>query len=175
MVSLDWKGLFIYPEQNVASLNELVIPAGRPVHLSLTSDTVMLSFLVPQLAGQIYTMAGMRTELDLQADHPGRYLGENTQYNGAGFQDHKFTVTATTADGFDGWVAQARRQGAVLDQARYAAIAQPSVPAAPESFAAVEPDLFYHVIGRTCPPCAARLRADDAAEDRSRDEKAHHD
>ena len=80
-VALDWKWMFIYPTQGVATVNRLVIPAGQPVHLRLTSATVMQSFLVPKLAGQIYAMAGMQTQLNLQADAPGRFWGENTQFN----------------------------------------------------------------------------------------------
>ena len=98
---MDWKWLFIYPGEGVATVNRLVVPAGQPVHLSLTSATVMQSILMPRLAGQIYAMAGMRTQLNFAADAPGSYLGENVQFNGMGFQDQKFTVDAMDATGFD--------------------------------------------------------------------------
>ncbi len=86
IVALDWKWLFIYPDQHVATVNELVIPAGLPVHFSLTSGTVMQSLLMPRLASQIYAMAGMTTQLNFAADQPGDYWGENTQFSGMGFK-----------------------------------------------------------------------------------------
>jgi cytochrome o ubiquinol oxidase subunit 2 len=175
VIGLDWKWLFIYPAEGIATVNELVIPAERPVHLSLTSDTVMLSLLVPRLAGQIYVMAGMRTELNLLADHPGRFLGENTQFNGNGFQDQKFPVEAMTSEEFAAWVARVGANGQSLDRARYARLAEPSIPATSERFATVEPDLFYQVIGRYCQGCAERLRRKDRGLDPNHDGKANLD
>jgi cytochrome o ubiquinol oxidase subunit 2 len=92
VVAQDWKWLFIYPEQGIASVNELVFPAGKPLSLKITSDTVMNSFYVPALGGQIYAMAGMRTEFNLKADAPGRSAGRNTQHSGAGFSDQHFRI-----------------------------------------------------------------------------------
>ena len=92
VVSLDWKWLFIYPEQGIASVNQLTIPVGTPVSFELTSSSVMNSFFVPQLGGQIYTMAGMVTRHHLQADHPGTYPGLSANYSGAGFADMRFNV-----------------------------------------------------------------------------------
>jgi len=175
VVGLDWKWLFIYPEQGIASVNELVIPAGRPVRLDLTSDTVMLSLLVPKLAGQIYAMAGMRTQLNLLADRPGTFLGENTQYNGEGFQDQRFPVEAVSAAGFATWVGQVRAGGEALDAARYARLSAPSVMPGHERFASVEDGLFYRVIARYCPECAERLRRQDRARDEESDGRAHDD
>ena len=86
VVALDWKWLFIYPDEGVATVNQLVIPVGRPVHLSLTSGTVMQSLLIPQLAGQIYAMAGMKTQLNLAASRAGVFRGQNTQFNGRGWR-----------------------------------------------------------------------------------------
>ena len=88
-VALDWKWLFIYPDQHVATVNQLDIPVGRPIHISLTSATVMQSMLIPQLAGQIYAMPGMTTQLNLAASRPGVYRGENTQFNGQGFPERE--------------------------------------------------------------------------------------
>ena len=112
VVGLDWKWLFIYPQQHIATINALAFPVGRPVHLRLTSDTVMQSLLMPKLAGQIYAMPGMTTQLSFQADRAGDYLGENTQYNGSGFAKQSFTATGDERAGFrrlDGRRAQARR------------------------------------------------------------------
>ena len=98
VVSLDWKWLFIYPEQGIASVNHLTIPVGTPVSFELTSSGVMNSFFVPQLAGQIYTMAGMVTRLNLRADYSGTYRGMSANYSGAGFSDMYFNVDAVAPD-----------------------------------------------------------------------------
>src|SRR5262245_51183876 len=90
VVALDWKWLFIYPDQGIASVNRLTIPVGTPISFELTSSGVMNSFFVPQLGGQIYTMAGMVTRLHLQADHTGSYRGMSANYSGAGFSDMYF-------------------------------------------------------------------------------------
>ena len=112
VVGEDWKWLFIYPEQGVAVVNQMAIPAGRPISLRITSDTVMNSFYVPALAGQIYAMAGMQTRLQMLADAPGRFVGRNTQYSGGGFADQHFEVLALSAGDFDAWVAKARQSPA---------------------------------------------------------------
>src|SRR6266404_4200435 len=94
VVSLDWKWLFIYPDEGIASVNHLTVPVGTPISFELTSSGVMNSFFVPQLGGQIYTMAGMATRLHLQADHEGAYPGLSANYSGDGFADMRFTVDA---------------------------------------------------------------------------------
>lgn len=126
VVALDWKWLFIYPEQGIATVNELAFPAQTPVSLRITSDTVMNSFFIPQLAGQIYAMAGMQTRLHFLADAPGRFLGRNTQYSGAGFADQTFQAIAMEPAEFAAWVEQVRGSAERLDQARYRALARPS-------------------------------------------------
>ena len=108
VVSLDWKWLFIYPDQGVASVNRLVMPVGTPVAFRLTSATVMNSFFVPQLGSQIYTMSGMTTRLHLQADHAGTYQGISAQFSGQGFSDMRFDVDAMDGQQFDAWVASAK-------------------------------------------------------------------
>ena len=151
VVALDWKWLFIYPEEGVASVNKLVIPAGRPVHFSLTSATVMQSFFIPQLAGQIYAMAGMTTQLNLAADAPGTYRGENTQFNGMGFQNQKFPVTSETDDGYQAWLAQARASGKTLDMAIFKTLSARSVQAAPSQFGSIAPNLFQSIVAMNDP------------------------
>jgi len=126
VVGLDWKWLFIYPDEGVASVGELVIPAGRPVSLRITSDTVMQSFFIGPLAGQIYAMPGMRTRLHLQAERPGLAEGEATQYNGPGFSQQRFLTRAVTDDAFAAWVEQAQASGTVLDERTYHRLAQRS-------------------------------------------------
>ena len=104
VVALDWKWLFIYPDQGVAMLNQLVIPAGTPVEFRLTSATVMNSFFVPQLGSQIYAMSGMATHLNLLADRPGEYPGISANFSGDGFPDMRFTAKAVSAGDFANWV-----------------------------------------------------------------------
>jgi cytochrome o ubiquinol oxidase subunit 2 len=150
-VALDWKWLFIYPAQDVATVNRLVIPAGQPVHLSLTSGTVMQSFMVPRLAGQIYAMAGMQTQQNLQADAPGSFFGENVQFNGMGFQNERFQATALDAAAFARWLAETRAQPNRLDAAAYEALSRRSVLPHPLAFGAVEPGLFGRIVKLTQP------------------------
>ncbi len=145
-IATDWKWIFIYPSQRIATVNRLVIPAGRPVHLELTSATVMQSILMPRLAGQIMAMAGMRTQLALQADAPGSFLGENVQFNGMGFQNEKFAVDAKDKGGFADWVTEVRAQPSRLDEAEYERLSRRSTLPHPLAFGAVEPDLFERVV-----------------------------
>src|SRR6266852_2046011 len=115
VASLDWKWLFIYPDQGIASVDRLTIPVGTPVSLELTSSGVMYSFFVPQLGSQIYTMAGMITRLHLQADHPGTYRGFSAQFSGEGFSDMHFDVEAVAPENFSEWVDAARNVGVELN------------------------------------------------------------
>jgi cytochrome o ubiquinol oxidase subunit II len=147
VVSLDWKWLFIYPQLNIASVNQLTIPVGIPIAFRLTSASVMNSFFVPQLGSQIYTMAGMATQLHLQADKPGTYKGISAQYSGAGFSDMRFTVEAVTSEAFNQWVSATRAQTQSLDQATYAALAQRSRAVAPMSYGGVTEGLFNSIVG----------------------------
>jgi cytochrome o ubiquinol oxidase subunit 2 len=103
VVALDWKWLFIYPDQGIAAVNQLVVPAGTPVQFRLTSATVMNSFFVPQLGSQIYTMSGMETHLNLLAHQPGEYPGISANFSGDGFSDMRFTVNAMSAGVPTGW------------------------------------------------------------------------
>jgi len=146
VVSLDWKWLFIYPEQGIASVNHLTVPVGTPISFELTSSTVMNSFFVPQLAGQIYTMSGMVTRLQLQADHPGTYPGLSAMFSGDGFSDMRFTVDAVSNDKFAQWVNQAREAGPVLDARSYEDLAKPSKAIAPFTYRAVAADFFSSVV-----------------------------
>jgi cytochrome o ubiquinol oxidase subunit II len=146
VVSLDWKWLFIYPEQGIASVNKLVVPVGTPISFELTSSSVMNSFFVPQLGSQIYTMAGMATRLHLQADHLGSYAGFSAMFSGDGFPDMRFTVDAVTDDGFAQWVRQTGEAGSVLDKQAYADLVKPSKAVVPFTYRAVAPDLFGGIV-----------------------------
>ncbi len=146
VVSLDWKWLFIYPQQGVASVNRMVVPAGTPVSLTLTSATVMNSFFVPQLGSQIYTMAGMTTRLNLLSDRPGRYPGLSAQFSGDGFSGMRFVVDAVPESQFAAWVSGARKAGAPLGAQSYAALSRPSKYVTPITYSAVDPGLFDRIV-----------------------------
>jgi cytochrome o ubiquinol oxidase subunit II len=146
VVSLDWKWLFIYPEQGIATVNQLTIPVGTPISFQLTSSNVMNSFFVPQLGGQIYTMAGMVSRLHLQADHLGTYRGLSAQYSGEGFADMRFDVNAVSAERFAQWTDAVRDAGPALDAGTYADLARPSKAVAPSTYRSVAPDLFSEIL-----------------------------
>jgi len=148
VVSQDWKWLFIYPEQRIAVVNELVFPSDRPLSLRLTSDTVMNSFYIPGLGGQIYTMAGMETRLSLVADAPVSLVGRNTQYSGRGFADQHFGAHATSAAEFDAWVAKVRQSAGRLDAEAYEVLAKPSARVAPIYYSEVSTDLFAGILAK---------------------------
>jgi cytochrome o ubiquinol oxidase subunit 2 len=152
VVSLDWKWLFIYPDEGVASVNELVVPAGAPVHFSLTSASVMNAFFVPRLGSMIATMNGMVTQLYLQADRPGDYFGLSTQFSGDGFSDMRFVMRAVPEDEFARWVAAAKQTGPTLDREGYAALVQQSQNVRPFTYRDVDPNLFQAVVTQELPP-----------------------
>jgi cytochrome o ubiquinol oxidase subunit II len=151
-VSLDWKWLFIYPSQGVASVNQLVVPAGVPLHFSLTSASVMNAFFVPQLGSMIYTMNGMRTQLNLRADAPGTFLGLSSHYSGDGFSGMHFDVQAVPAERFAAWIDATRNAGPTLDAASYAALARQSTNTSPFIFGAADPGLFQQIVTQQLPP-----------------------
>lgn len=145
-VALDWQWLFIYPNEKVAAVNRLVFPVGRPLTIELTSDSVMNSLLIPALGGQIYAMAGMRTELNLLADRIGIYDGRNTMFNGDGFSAQVFTAEAVDVAAFQAFVAQARAGDDVLDQANFETLAAPTIAGPVRLYSGVEPNLFQTII-----------------------------
>jgi cytochrome o ubiquinol oxidase subunit 2 len=149
VVALDWKWLFIYPDQGVAAVNQLVIPIRTPVQFRLTSATVMNSFFVPQLGSQIYTMGGMTTHLSLLADKPGEYPGFSANFSGDGFSEMRFVVKSVPAGDFNAWLEQARGTGSALDEASYAELAKPRKGVPPTTYRSVEPKLFERIIDQT--------------------------
>ncbi|MBL4766838.1 MAG: cytochrome ubiquinol oxidase subunit II [Rhodobacteraceae bacterium] len=126
VVGLDWKWLFIYPDLGIASVGELAFPADHPVSMTLTTDTVMQSFIISALAGQIYAMPGMTTKLNVIASEPGTMQGENMQYNGIGFTGQKFAAIAMEPADFEVWVKRVRRDGIALDDNSYSILAKQS-------------------------------------------------
>jgi cytochrome o ubiquinol oxidase subunit 2 len=151
-VSLDWKWLFVYPDQGVASVNQLVVPTGVPIHFSLSSASVMNAFFVAQLGSMIYTMNGMTTQLNLQADAPGTFHGISSHYSGDGFSDMHFDVRAVPADQFAAWIAATRNTGPTLNAESYAALAKQSINTTPFNFGAVDPGLFHEIVTQKLPP-----------------------
>lgn len=145
-VSLDWKWLFIYPGQNIATVNQLVLPANVPVSFRITSDTVMTSFFIPQLGSQIYAMAGMQTRLHLLADTPGVYFGQNQQYSGRGYSDMNFKVSVTSLNQFKAWVQKVKQSPDRLDLARFREISKPGIDFPVASYSWVEQGLFDNII-----------------------------
>jgi cytochrome o ubiquinol oxidase subunit 2 len=153
VVSLDWKWLFIYPDQKVASVNHLVVPAGVPVHFDLTSASVMNAFFIPQLGSMIYTMNGMRTQLNLAADAPGTFAGLSSHYSGDGFSTMHFDVDSVGADRFTAWVNETRQgSGSALTSQSYADLTKQTLSVAPFTYKDVEPDLFQKIVTLALPP-----------------------
>jgi cytochrome o ubiquinol oxidase subunit II len=166
VISLDWKWLFIYPEQGVASVNRLVIPGATPISFDLTSSGVMNSFFVPQLGSQIYTMARMITHLKLMADAPGTYSGFSAQFSGSGFAEMQFAVEAVPAAQFAQWVTATRGAGPTLDAQSYADLMRPTRAVSPFTYGAVAPDLFQSIVDPDAMPMHASHSADAAADRR---------
>ena len=152
VVAMDWKWLFIYPQQGVASVNALVVPEGVPVHFLITSASVFNSFFVPQLGSQIYAMHGMVTQLNLKADRPGNFLGLSAQFSGDGFAAMHFNVASIPPAQFTQWVASASRSGPGLNDATYRGLLRQSQNIQPYTYGAVQPGLFDRVVTQNLPP-----------------------
>lgn len=152
VVALDWKWLFIYPQQGVASINRLVVPTGVPLHLRLTSATVLNVFFVPRLGTMIYTMNGMVAQLNLQADEPGAYPGLAAHFSGDGFSDMHFAVQAVSPAEFSNWGAGTRTHGPVLDDASYRALLRQTRNVKPYTYGSVAPGLFTAILRQKLPP-----------------------
>jgi cytochrome o ubiquinol oxidase subunit 2 len=146
VIATDWKWVFVYPDLGIATINQLVFPAHRQVSLSITSNSTMGTFFIPQLGGQIYAMAGMRTQLHLLANEEGKYRGMSGNFNGPGFSDMKFVATATSEEDFSRWVVQVKTSPLSLDFNTFLKVAKPSQGAGIAHFSQVQPGLFKEVI-----------------------------
>lgn len=155
-VALPWKWLFIYPTQNIATVNRLEIPKGQQVEFFLTSDNVPMSaFFIPQLSSQIYTMAGMRTRLHLVASRDGIFEGLNAQYNGDGFSDMHFEVHVVAPAEMQRWVKQVKQSSNPLTLSAYQKLLQPVSNAPVQYYSSAVPGLFEHIVQKykqTKPP-----------------------
>ena len=148
VVAMDWKWLFIYPEQGIATVNKIVFPANTPVNFKITSDSVMNSFFIPALGGQIYAMAGMQTKLHLIANENGEFDGISANYSGAGFTGMKFKAYATSQADFDAWVSEVKKAPKQLEKAEYDALAKPSENNPVELYSSVPANLFQTIIDK---------------------------
>jgi cytochrome o ubiquinol oxidase subunit 2 len=152
VVSLDWKWLFIYPQQGVASINRLVVPATVPLHLRITSASVLNVFFVPRLGSEIYSMNGMTSQLNLQADQPGVYPGLSAHFSGDGFSDMSFEVHAVTPEQFAHWASATQGNGPVLDDTAYRALLRQSAAVQPYTYGGVVAGLFTRITRQELPP-----------------------
>jgi len=164
VVSLDWKWLFIYPEQGVATVNELVLPVNRHVRFDITSTNMMNTFYAPTLAGMIYSMPGMQSTLHAVLNRPGTYEGMSANYSGAGFSDMRFKLHGVDQAGFDRWVSEAKSSGRSLDLSTYRQLQKPSEKVPAMRFAVGDTDLFRRILERCVEPgtpCMSDVMAHD--------------
>lgn len=161
VVALDWKWLFIYPEQGIATVNELAAPVDRPIQFKITASTVMNSFFIPALAGQIYAMPGMETQLQAVINAPGEFKGFSANYSGHGFSGMHFIFHGVTEEGFAQWVQKAKASGGDLSRDAYVKLAQPSENDPVTYYATVEPGLYRAILTKCVDPespsCMTRM------------------
>lgn len=155
VVALRWKWLFLYPEQQVATVNRVYMPAGRPVEFQITADAPMNSFWIPRLGGQLYAMSGMVTSLNLQADHPGSYFGTSANISGEGSSRMNFTAEAMTDTDFKAWAESAKTSSNVLSVSSYTALSRPAAVDKPIEYASYESDLFDSILAKFNSPHAS--------------------
>ncbi len=154
VVALDWKWLFIYPEQGVASVGHLEIPEETPINFLITSDAPMNSFWIPKLGGQVYAMAGMQTKLHLIANETGTYNGMSANISGEGFAHMRFTVNSVTEGKFGEWVNNTRHSQNILNKQTYEELAKPSIKHPVTLYSSVEPGLYDTVLMKYMAPPA---------------------
>lgn len=158
VVAMDWKWLFVYPDQGIATVNELAAPIDRPIRFEITSTTMMNSFFVPALAGQVYAMPGMETKLHAVANKPGTFDGFSANYSGAGFSGMRFKFHGMSPEEFDAWVAQVKAKGSHLNSDDYVALAKPSEWVPVKYYSGVSPDLYDKILNRCVEPGQACIK-----------------
>lgn len=164
VVALDWKWLFLYPEQGIATVNEVAAPVDRPIRFRITASTVMNSFYIPALAGQIYAMPGMETQLNAVINRPGNFEGFSANYSGEGFSHMRFRFHGVDNAGFEAWVQKNRASGATLTRDDYRQLEKPSARDPVRYYAAVAPALYHAILNRCVEPgqvCMDRQMAMD--------------
>jgi cytochrome o ubiquinol oxidase subunit 2 len=152
VVALDWKWLFFYPELGIATVNELAAPVDVPINFEITASSVMNSFYIPALAGQIYAMPGMQTKLHAVINNEGVYDGFSANYSGAGFSHMRFKFHGMNKQGFDSWVAQVKNQGTALNRDTYLKLERPSEREPVRYFATADKDLFNAILNMCATP-----------------------
>jgi cytochrome o ubiquinol oxidase subunit 2 len=165
VVALDWKWLFIYPDYGIATVNELAAPVDRPIAFRITSSTVMNSFYIPALAGQVYAMPGMETKLHAVVNHAGTYRGISANYSGAGFSGMHFNFKGLDDKGFDAWIASAKSAGGSLSRAEYLQLERPSQNEPVRRYGTVDTDLYRLILNmcvETGKMCTSEMMAIDA-------------
>lgn len=151
VVALEWKWLFIYPKQHIAAVNFMQVPVDVPVQFEITSEGPMNSFLIPQLGGQIYAMAGMQTKLNLVANTQGDYPGISANFSGRGFENMKFTARVSTQKEFDEWVKTTQQTKNVLTLAAYKVLAKPAETAV-TYYSSVNKNIFKFIVMKAMMP-----------------------
>jgi cytochrome o ubiquinol oxidase subunit 2 len=174
VVALDWKWLFIYPEQGIATVNQLVTPVDVPIRFHITASTVMNSFYIPALAGQVYSMPGMQTTLNAVLNETGEFEGFSANYSGAGFSDMRFSYQGVTAEDFERWVQATKADKGVLDRAEYRQLEKPSQDVPARQYGSVAPGLFDRIVERCVDPEAVCM-GEMATADRRAAEGMQHD
>jgi cytochrome o ubiquinol oxidase subunit II len=165
VVALDWKWLFIYPDYGIATVNELAAPVDHPINFRITASSVMNSFYIPALAGQIYAMPGMETKLHAVVNRAGRYRGFSANYSGAGFSGMHFAFQGLDEKGFEDWVAKAKSAGGTLGRAEYLQLEKPSQNEPVRRWGTIDPDLYRLILNmcvETGKMCQSEMMAIDA-------------
>jgi cytochrome o ubiquinol oxidase subunit II len=163
VVSLDWKWLFIYPDQRIATVNALTVPVGAPLRFELTSGSVMNVFFIPQLGSMIYTMNGMVTRLQLRADNEGNFQGLSAHFSGDGFPEMLFDVHVISQLGFPDWVASTARTDHVLNEDSYKKLAQQTIERSKPTYRLDDPTLFEAIATQRIPPGPGPQTTSEAA------------
>jgi cytochrome o ubiquinol oxidase subunit 2 len=163
VVALQWKWLFIYPNERIATVNMLEIPVGVPINFSLTAEAPMNSFWIPRLGGQVYAMTGMVTQLHLKADKIGTYAGSSAEISGDGFSGMDFTVKAVSAHDYNTWVAGATATQHSLDRTSYAQLARPSSYNQQALYKLTDPDLFNEIVMETMMPSGSTAQTKEVS------------
>jgi cytochrome o ubiquinol oxidase subunit 2 len=169
-VAMDWKWLFIYPEQGIATVNELVVPVDVPIRFKVSSTSVMNAFYVPELAGMVYAMPGMEITLNAVQNHPVQSIGFSSNYSGAGYSDMRFSYRGVAQGDFDGWVQGIKAgNGGALNRVNYLTLEKPSIKEPVHRYAAVDGDLYYRILNRCLQDgvvCMDKMMMDDAQKSR---------
>jgi cytochrome o ubiquinol oxidase subunit 2 len=152
VVALQWRWLFIYPDQKIATMNYFEMPVGRPVNFQITADAPMNSFWIPRLSGQMYAMCGMATELHVMADKPGNYRGSSANISGEGFAGMQFIDYVVDNDEFGAWVKSTQKSTDTISWSRYVELSKSTQNAKTASFTVKEPDLFDKIVTRDTTP-----------------------